>query len=70
MSTLRDVDWARQRLGQRNRDAIYHWVHKDLVPHVRIGRRVYFDEVELEAFIRSGGCRTLQRATTTRAVEA
>ncbi len=52
---LRDVDWACRRLGGVGRDSVYGWVRTGILPHCRLGRRVFFDEDEIERFIRSGG---------------
>jgi excisionase family DNA binding protein len=51
---LRNIDWACERLGA-SRDSIYAWVRSGFIPHCKIGRRVFFDEDQIEAFIARGG---------------
>lgn len=52
---LRDVHYVCNLLGGVSRHRIYDLVRRDLLPHVRVGRRIYFDRTQLEAFIADGG---------------
>ena len=57
MKELRTIDWAMSRLGGVSREALYKWARGGVVPCVHIGRRVLFDEIELDAWIAAGGTR-------------
>jgi predicted DNA-binding transcriptional regulator AlpA len=51
---LRDIEWLMQRLGIKSRNTIHTWVHRKLIPHVRIApRMVRFDPDEIERWIAS-----------------
>ncbi len=51
---LRSIGWASARFGV-TRHSIYAWVRAGFIPYCRIGRRVLFDEQQIDAFIASGG---------------
>lgn len=51
---LRDTDWLMQRLGITSRNTIHCWVHRRVIPFVRISKRVVrFDADEIERWIQS-----------------
>jgi excisionase family DNA binding protein len=53
-ASLRNIDWACARFDA-SRDAVYAWVRAGLIPHCRIGKRIFFDEDAISAFIARGG---------------
>jgi excisionase family DNA binding protein len=57
MADLRDVDWLMNRLGIASRNTVHCWVHRRLIPFVRIGKRVVrFDPDEIERWLDSRRC--------------
>ena len=53
---LEGAKWAASILN-RTTYRIYQLCRADLIPHVRIGRTVFFDPPVFREFIKSGGCR-------------
>jgi hypothetical protein len=51
---LRDINYAAERLSLTV-DQTYYYCRNNVVPHVRLGRQIKFDETFLEDFIRAGG---------------
>lgn len=51
---LRSISWTAEYLNVPPR-TLYAWVKAGLIPHLRIGRRVFFREDSLEEFLSSGG---------------
>ncbi len=51
---LRDADWAAAVLGL-SKPRIYDLVRQRILPHVRLGRQVRFDERAIAKFVESGG---------------
>ena len=51
---LRDAAWAAAVLNT-SRGRVYELVRQDILPHVRLGRQVRFDERAILSFIESGG---------------
>lgn len=52
---LRDKDYAKGRLGIEDDWKLYDLVRRGIVPAVRLGRLIRFDEDQLEAWIKNGG---------------
>lgn len=55
MIQLIDAEAARKRLGLSSVQSIYRLARENLIPSVRLGRRVRFDLVALEEFVATGG---------------
>ena len=51
---LRSAEWVASRLGV-SRWQVYELAKRGVLPHVKLGRLVRFDEEAIETFIRSGG---------------
>ena len=51
---LEDADWA-ARFFRTSRDRIYQMVRARQIPSVKVGKRIYFDPRQIEAFIERGG---------------
>lgn len=51
---LVEADWVCQRYGLQ-RWRVYDLVRQNILPAVRIGKRVYFSPEKLEAWIEAGG---------------
>jgi len=54
MSRLQPVE-GRQRVLPLSRVQIYSLVRQEIIPAVKIGRRLYFDPDQINRFIESGG---------------
>ena len=52
---LRDANWAAAILGL-GKARVYELVRQGILPHVRLGRQVRFEERAIRSFIESGGC--------------
>lgn len=53
---LRDIDWVLQQFGGSvSRQRVYAWAREGLIPHTRIGRRLFFSPEVLADFFRRGG---------------
>jgi excisionase family DNA binding protein len=52
---LRDAKYAKEYLGLTSLQRVYECVRLGLIPHVRIGRQVRFDEDELRDWAKKGG---------------
>ncbi len=52
---LRDAAWAATVLNT-SKSRVYELVRQNVLPHVRLGRQVRFDESAILRFIESGGC--------------
>ena len=55
MGELKRADWLKEKLGLDSKQVAYRIARENLVPSVRIGKRLRFDEDEIEAFIQAGG---------------
>jgi len=55
--SLRTADWVASRLGI-SRWAVYELAKRRVLPCVRLGKLVKFDEVAVEAWIAAGGTRS------------
>ena len=53
-TTIRTAGWLAEKL-QCGRPRVWFLVRQDLVPHLKIGGRVYFDEGAVEAWLAAGG---------------
>lgn len=51
---LRDARWAAEFLGMAV-PRVYERARQGIIPHVRIGRRIMFDPVMVEEWLRNGG---------------
>lgn len=51
---LVEADWVCQHYGWQ-RWRVYDLVKQKILPAVRVGRRIYFDPVQLETWIEAGG---------------
>ena len=51
---LRDAAWVATVLNT-SKGRVYELVRQDILPHVRLGRQVRFDERAILSFIESGG---------------
>ena len=51
---LHTATWAARVFGV-SRDRIYQLVREHRLPHVRVGKRVYFDAKAIDEFVSSGG---------------
>jgi excisionase family DNA binding protein len=51
---LRRVGWVEDLTGEP-RTKIYRWEREGLIPSVRVGRSVYFDEFAVLAWLNQGG---------------
>ena len=51
---LRDAAWAATVLNT-SRGRVYELVRQGILPHVRLGRQVRFDERAIHRFIETGG---------------
>ena len=52
---LRNVDWVKEILNLGTRQRAYELARLGLIPSVRIGRTVRFDEDQIREFVRTGG---------------
>lgn len=52
---LRNKEYAKERLGIEDDWKLYDLVRRGIVPSVRLGRLIRFDEDQLETWIRNGG---------------
>src|SRR5215469_16071695 len=53
---LLDVDHPElRRLIPLSRQGLYSAARQGLIPHVRCGRRIFFDKTQIEAWIAAGG---------------
>ena len=56
MKQLRNLDWMLDRLGGNvNGQVVLRWCREGTFPCVRLGRRVLFDESQVEHFLEGGG---------------
>lgn len=52
---LRDAKYVKELLGLRSEQRVYECARLGLIPSVRIGRQVRFDEDALREWIQRGG---------------
>ena len=52
---LRNKEYAKERLGIEDDWKLYDLVRRGIVPSVRLGRLIRFDEDQLETWIQNGG---------------
>jgi len=50
--TVKDIC---KMLGVKNKCTVYRWVNSGFIPHIRIGRRVYFNKTEIDRFLHKDG---------------
>lgn len=55
---LRDAKFVKEFCGFKSEQRVYECARLGLIPSVRIGRQVRFDEDELREWIRKGGTAT------------
>ena len=60
MIKLRKVEWVRREVfdNEATDERIYRWAREGLLPHVRLGRKIYFDEDALRQWstLYADGC--------------
>ena len=61
---LRGARWLAERFDVQP-DTVFRWCRTTKLPHIRVGRSLFFDERAIEAFIAGGGTPGSARARTT-----
>ena len=70
MQQLINAETAAPLLGLNSKIAVYDAVRRNLIPHVRIGRRVRFDPEALKTWVQNGGTATGAKAPQAKTASA
>jgi excisionase family DNA binding protein len=52
---LHDCKWVVEIGAAKDEQRVYDAVRKNLIPHVRVGRRILFDERQIDEWLANGG---------------
>lgn len=48
-----NIDQLMAYIGNPSRQTVYQWIFKKMIPHYKVGKRVYFNREEIEAWLSS-----------------